>query len=92
MACAIGTNRSGTVAPLNRMTCGRSTPLTTPCGRSSIPPAWWLIACVAPRIALVKASPASSAAWAIALRAAESYGRIIVRTRFACTSEIACRA
>ena len=81
MACAMGTNRSGTAAPLNRITCGRSTPLTTPCGRSSIPPAWWLIACVAPRIALVKASPASSAAWAIALRAAGSCGRIMVRTR-----------
>ena len=40
----------------------------------------------------MKASPASSAAWAIALRAAGSCGRIMVRTRFACTSEIACSA
>ncbi len=92
IACAIGTNRSGTAAPLNRITCGSRTPLTTPCGRSSNPPAWWLIACVAPRIALVNASPASSAAWAIAHRAAVSSGRSIVRTRLACTSDTACSA
>ena len=57
-----------------------------------MPPTWWLIACVAPRIALVNASPASSAAWAMNGRAAVSSGRCMVRARLPLTSEIACSA
>ena len=63
-----------------------------PWGRSRAPPSWWLIACVAPRMALVNATPADMLARAMPHCAAQSVGRSIDRARCVCTSRIALSA
>ena len=92
LAAASGTNRSGEAWALNLMTWGSSTAFTTPCGASNAPPTWWLIACVAPRMALVNAMPASSDPWAMARRGMVSFGRSWVRSRWRVISATECSA
>jgi hypothetical protein len=63
--------------------------LTTPCGRSSIPPTWWLSAWVAPSSALVKAMPASRLAWAISTAHSVREAVLVIRGRLAKISRTA---
>src|ERR1035437_7295012 len=73
-AAASGTNRSGEVKTMSIMPWSSSTAFSSACGASSWPPSWWLIACVTPRMALVKAMPASSDPCAMARRDVVSLG------------------
>ena len=90
-ACGVGdpagrsparsTYGDGSACALKRITCGGMIALIAPCGASHLPPTGVAGRVRGTRIALVKAIPACSAAYAMSIPASESAGESTSRSR-----------